>query len=110
MKRYQLGELEEAVLLIVCSLHPEAYGVNVRHELLKQMKRSLTVSTVHVAMHRLEEKGFLKSHFGEATSVRGGKRKRIFTITNYGLKALAEVRQMREKMWDAIPDVIFQKG
>lgn len=110
MKRYQLGELEELILLTVCSLHPEAYGVNVRHELLRQMKRTLTVSTVHVALHRLEEKGFLKSRFGEATNARGGKRKRIFNITNYGIKALGEVRQAREKMWNAIPDVVFQKG
>lgn len=110
MKRYQLGELEELVLLTVCSLHPEAYGVNVRHEMLKQMKRTLTVSTIHVSLHRLEEKGFLKSHFGEAGNTRGGKRKRIFTITNFGLKALNEVRQAREKLWNAIPDVVFQKG
>jgi PadR family transcriptional regulator PadR len=109
MKRTNLGELEELVLLVVSSLHPEAYGVNVRHEVEQQAGRNITLSTVHVAMHRLEEKGFLKSQFGEATNVRGGKRKRIFKITAFGLRALQETREVREKLWNSIPGVILQK-
>lgn len=109
MKRYNLGELEELLLLLVNSLYPDAYGVNIRHEIVEQANRNITLSTVHVALHRLEEKGFVKSQLGEATPVRGGKRKRIFKITAYGIKALNETREVRERLWSSLPEVALQK-
>lgn len=108
MKKYQLGELEEWVLLMVCNLHLEAYGVNIRQELKSQAGRDVTLSTVHVALHRLEEKGFVKSKLGDPTAVRGGKSKRLFQITAYGLKALEAIRQTREKIWIKIPAIVFK--
>lgn len=108
MKPYNLGELEEWVLLIVCSLHPEAYGVSVRDELASQAGRDLTLATVHVAMHRLEEKGYLKSFLSDPIAIRGGKSKRIFQTTAYGLKALSELRERRNHIWDGIPSIVFK--
>jgi len=109
MKRFNLGELEELLLLMVSVMHPDAYGVSIREEIKKQAGRTITLSTVHVALHRLEEKGFIKSSFGEATQVRGGKRKRLFQITAYGRKALSETREIRERLWGQIPDVALLK-
>jgi PadR family transcriptional regulator PadR len=110
MMRYTLGELEELILLIVSGLGDEAYGVNVRDEIASQAGRNLTLSTVHVALHRLEEKGFVKSKLGGSSPVRGGKRKRIFKITAYGLKVLSETRELRERLWTGIPQMAGQKG
>ena len=39
MKRTNLGELEEIVLLIVASLYDNAYGVAIQGELEKQCER-----------------------------------------------------------------------
>lgn len=107
--RYNLGELEELVLLLVSSMGEEAYGANVRQEVSRKARRNLTLSTVHVTLHRLEEKGFVKSAMGEASPVRGGKRKRIFRITAYGLRVLAHSRELRERLWTAIPQMALQK-
>ena len=108
MKGNNLGELEELILLTVCAQHPEAYGVSIRTEILTQ--RNITLSTVHAVLHRLEEKGYLKSKLGEATAIRGGKRRRIFSITSYGIKILNEVRSYREQLWLSIPPTLLQKG
>lgn len=109
MSRYTLGELEELLLLLVSALEEEAYGVNIRKEMARQSGRNLTLSTIHITLHRLEGKGFLKSKMGEASPVRGGKRKRIFRITAYGLRMLAETRELREKLWTAMPQVATQR-
>ena len=108
MKLPQLGELEEWVLLMVCRLHPDAYGVNVRDELASQTGRDLTMATIHVALHRLEEKGFLKSFLSDPTAVRGGKSKRIFQVTAYGLKALRALHEMRNQVWAGIPSIVLK--
>lgn len=92
-----------------CALYPEAYGVSVRTELRDRMARAVTLSTVHVALHRLEEKGYLKSHFGPSTGRRGGKPRRLFEPTTYAIKVLKEAREAREEFWKAIPGVVLNK-
>ncbi len=103
MKGTYLGEFEELVLLTVASLYKEAYGVGIKKSLHEQVGRKVTLSTVHAALHRLEKKGFLRSQFGEATKVRGGKRKKYFTLTAAGTEALQTARIVRNKLWDSIP-------
>jgi len=110
MKGTYLGEFEELVLLATGILNDGAYGVAIRKEIEKQTKRSVNIGAVHTALHRLEDKGYLKSKFGEASLVRGGKRKRIFALTTYGLKALQKAQALRSNMWSQLGQVIIQKG
>lgn len=108
MKGTYLGEFEELVLLTVAIIQKDgAYGNPVMSEIEKRAKRNVTLSAVHAALHRLEKKGFVESYKGEATAIRGGKRKRLYKITAYGLKALNDVKDLREGMWSAIPDVVI---
>lgn len=108
MKGTYLGELEELVLLTVGILHPEAYGVAVMDEIEKQANRSLNISAVHAVMTRLEEKGYLKSKMGDPTEERGGRRKRYFVLTAAGKRALEEVREMRNQLYNQIPKIALQ--
>ncbi len=107
MKGTNLGELEELVLLIVGVLFDDAYGVSIQRELSERCGRDVTLSTIHVALHRLEEKGFLESRFDGATSERGGRRKLLFRVTKSGQKSLANARSMRNDLWRAIPKTAF---
>ncbi|MGB3466897.1 MAG: helix-turn-helix transcriptional regulator [Cyclobacteriaceae bacterium] len=107
MREYQLGEFEEVVLLTVAILYEEAYGVSIRQEIEKRLNRKVSVSALQTALRRMEKKGYLESSFGEATSIRGGKRKRYFKVTQYGKKALDHARSSREQLWTAIPKVAF---
>jgi PadR family transcriptional regulator PadR len=103
--RIYLGELEELILLVVALLNKEAYGVLITEELKKQAGREISISAAHAALHRLEEKGFVKSKMGGASQERGGRRKRLFTITSYGRHALEELRETRNLIWNLITKV-----
>ncbi|MEJ0030791.1 MAG: helix-turn-helix transcriptional regulator [Bacteroidota bacterium] len=101
-KGVYLGELEELVLLMVALLGDEAYGVSITEQLQAQAGRKITLSATHAVLHRLEEKGFVKSKMGGASAERGGRRKRMFRITAYGKNTLEELRNTRNSIWSLI--------
>lgn len=107
MGRPYLGEFEELVLLTVAVLEGGAYGVTIAAELKNRTDRVISLSGVHVALYRLEEKGFVQSALGGATSERGGRRKRYFSITGLGKRTLDEMRDVRNELWSAIPKLSF---
>ena len=102
MRRSDLGEFEELVLLAVAVLTPEAYSVVVADELERQTDKSVTTGAVHAALQRLENKGLVASHMGEATAERGGRRKRLFVVTASGSRVLHEARNVRNNLWSRI--------
>jgi PadR family transcriptional regulator, regulatory protein PadR len=108
MKGTYLGEFEEVVLLTVAMLGDSSYGITVKGEVELRSNREINLSAVHATLYRLEKKGFLDSKLGEATQIRGGKRKRIFNITPYGVKALKEAKLLREDIWNSIPAYVLQ--
>lgn len=110
MKGTQLGEFEELVLLTVGILNGEAYGINVMDTIYEETARKVTVSTVHTAMYRLEQKGFVESFYGGATAKRGGRKKRLYKITQAGVRVLAKAREQRENMWNLLPNFSFNYG
>ena len=108
MEKYSLGEFEEIVMLTVAVLHGKAYGVAIKEEIETRLGRSVSVGAMRTALKRLEKKGYLESEFGEATAVRGGKRKRYHKVTLYGKKALDHVMTTRSQLWNAIPPIAFE--
>ena len=100
MKRTYLGEFEELVLLTVAVLEGQAYGVVLLHELITQTGRSLRLNQVHSALQRLEDKGMLSSEMGDPTAERGGRRKRLFKVTAFGLRTLEEIQEIRSNLWN----------
>lgn len=108
MKEYQLGEFEEVVLLTVAILYEDAYGVSIKEDIESRLRRSVSVSALQTALRRMEKKGYLKSGFGEATAIRGGKRKRYFKVTKTGKAALDHSKDTRMKLWSAMPDVSYE--
>lgn len=104
MKRTYLGEFEEIVLLTVAVLEGQAYGVAVTHEIIEQTGRSVRLNQIHSALERLEDKGMVKSEMGEPTAERGGRRKRLFTVTAYGRRTLQEIQDVRASLWNRLID------
>jgi DNA-binding PadR family transcriptional regulator len=103
MKGTNLGEFEELVLLTVAALVDDAYSVAICDELEKYSDRSVKLGVVHAVLNRLEEKGYLKSRLGEATQMRGGKRKRYYSVTSGGKAALTRSKEIRDQLWNVIP-------
>ena len=108
MKKYQLGEFEEIVLLMVGILYGDAYGVAIKEAIEKRLQRKVSVGALQSALRRMEDKGFLTSALGETTKARGGKRKRYFKITAFGKEALDFNIQTRSDLRGEIPDTAFQ--
>ncbi len=107
MKGTQLGEFEEVVLLSIAMLYDDAYSVAVLEALNGSLGRPLSLGVVHRTMQRLEEKKFVISRFGEASAERGGRRKRLFTVTVAGEHALREARRVRDALWNGISETAF---
>lgn len=105
MGKSYIGEFEELVLTIVAILQDDAYGNAIVNEIKDKTGREVNLSAVHVTLYRLEDKGYVKSDMGGATSERGGRRKRIFTITNAGLAVLREMKESRQDLWKLIPQL-----
>jgi len=105
----KLGEFEEVILLLAGILGEQAYAFNIAEEFESQTGRSVSIGAVHSTLTRLEEKGFLKSEMGESTAERGGRRKRIYTITAYGRKTLEASRDFKMSLWKQFPDFASAK-
>jgi PadR family transcriptional regulator, regulatory protein PadR len=103
MSKEYLGEFEELVLTMVGVLQEEAYGNAIVNEIKDRLGRDSNLSAVHVTLYRLEDKGLVKSNMGGATNTRGGRRKRIFSITNAGLAMLKSMKEARVDLWKLIP-------
>jgi len=103
MRRTQLGEFEEVVMLAVGILYSEAYGISIKKEIEARLNRNVSVGALQTALKRLELKGYLKSKEGEGTPERAGRPKKYFEITAQGKKALEKVRDLRNGMWNDIP-------
>jgi len=108
MSKHHLGEFEEVVMLTVAILHKEAYGVAIIEEMEKRLDRKVSIGSLQTVLRRLEKKGYLVSEFGEPTSVRGGKRKRFFQLTNHGRQMLETTKDQRLALWKAIPKIAFE--
>jgi DNA-binding PadR family transcriptional regulator len=105
MKKYQLGEFEEIVMLTVGILYKDAYGVSIKNEIETRLSRNVSIGALQTALKRLEDKGYLKSHEGESTQERAGRPKRYFEITALGKKAMEYTKNTRAALWDAIPKI-----
>ena len=97
-----MGEFEQLVLLALLSMEEaDAYGMNVRAVLRDRANRDVSVPTVYSTLDRLREKGYLEVALGDATRARGGRAKKLFTVTEDGVAALRDARETLDTMWAA---------
>ncbi|MEM6766446.1 MAG: helix-turn-helix transcriptional regulator [Bacteroidota bacterium] len=104
-----LGNLEEVLLLLVAIMNgEEIYGFSIKLAYEKQVGKSLSMPAIHTALKRLEKKGFLSSELGVATKKRGGKRKRLYRITQSGYQILADIQENRARLWGQVGNIRFE--
>jgi PadR family transcriptional regulator PadR len=83
-------------------LSTNAYTLSIAEDLERETGNVVTTGAVHAAMQRLEQKGYLRSVWGEATAERGGRRKRMYSVTALGGRILEESRAVRNRFWERI--------
>jgi PadR family transcriptional regulator len=104
MKAERLGEFEEFTLLAVRALGDNTYGVPIQQYVEKVTGRPISIGSIYAALARLEEKGFVRSTMSEAVAQRGGKSRRVYTVTPSGLRTARELHRVRERIWNAIAE------
>lgn len=105
MAKEFLGEFEELILTLVAGLQDDAYGAAIAEEIEVRLKRNVTLSAVHVTLYRLEDKGYVKSKIGGSTKERGGRRKRIYSVTSAGMSMLKVMKEARLDLWKMVPQL-----
>ncbi len=107
-----LGTFEEQVMLAVVRTGraPEdggAYGMAVRRELEAVTGREVAIGAVYATLDRLEAKGLVGSDRGDV-GAKGSRR--VFVVTPRGARALADSREMRERLWRGVDLVPLLAG
>jgi PadR family transcriptional regulator PadR len=98
-----LGELDELVLLTTAVLHKEgAYGFSVVSEIEEKTGKKVSLSAVHTVLYRLQDRGLVQSELGGASNSRGGRRKRLFYVSQTGKQAISNIRNQRNKYWQEL--------
>jgi PadR family transcriptional regulator, regulatory protein PadR len=102
-----INEMELGTLLAVLRLGAEAYGLRVRDEIEGRTARSVSLSNVYATLTRLEAKGFVRSHLGDPSPQRGGRRKRLYVVRPAG-KAVIEANYRTFKAMAADLETLFK--
>ena len=97
-----LGEFEQLILLAILRRRDDAYGVTIRAELADRAGRTVAPGALYTALERLETKGLITSRMSEPTSQRGGRAKRLVTVTAAGVKALTRSVRAYERLLDGL--------
>ena len=104
-----LTKLEEVVMIAIWRLGDEAYGVEIKNKVKEILGREYFYNTLYTTFHQLVQKRYITKHFGEPTSVRGGKRKVYFQLTKSGMKVLKSAYERQRKVWGKITKELFRK-
>ena len=98
-----LGEFERAILLAVLRLGEGAYGVAIRDELQKRLRRPVSFGAVYTTLDRLLEKRLVSTYTGDPTPERGGRAKKFFKVEARGMEGLEHARRASEAIWNINP-------
>ncbi len=97
-----ISSQEEIVILCVGSLEPEAYAYGIQKEIKEQANLNWSIGTIHTILYRLENKGLLKSEMGGASDKRGGRSKRLYSLTAKGYGNVEQIQETRQAMWNRL--------
>ena len=103
MSRESLGHFELLVLLALIQVGDEAYGVPIAQAIEQSSGKAVIMASVYNTLERLEQKGLVRSTFGQPTAERGGRAKRYFSITTTGLREIRAAKKALTILWRGIP-------
>lgn len=101
---------EEHVLLTILHLGDNSYLVTIKEFLEDHTSKELSFGTLYVSLKRLEKMGYVRHRVGEATSKRGGKAIKYYSLTKAGIRALEKTREVQESMWNGFSRLAIKEG
>ena len=109
IKMKGLTRKEELTMLSIINLQRNAYLIAITDHLSKITGKKVSLTSVHLPLSRLEKRGLIESEFGEATAVRGGRRKKIYKVTRSGFEELNEYKRITDMLWTSYSISSVQK-
>ena len=100
-----LTDFELMVMLAVLRVRDDAYGVPIAREIEHTGGRAVTLAAVYLALDRLRQNGLVASRLGESTPERGGRAKKLFSVTPNGLRAIRRTQRAFVALWNGIPEL-----
>jgi DNA-binding PadR family transcriptional regulator len=100
-----LTDFELVVMLAVLRVRDEAYGVPIAREIERTAGRRVTLAAVYLALDRLHQNGLVAWRLGESTPQRGGRAKKLFSVTPSGLRAIRQTQRAFVALWSGIPEL-----
>jgi len=101
-----VGEFEQMLLLAMMRLGEEAYGVRLMEELEARIGRRVSRGSVYVTLDRMEAKGWIASETSPPRPERGGRPRRVVSLTPEGLAELRRSRQALLTLWDGLEEAL----
>lgn len=101
-----IGEFEQMLLLAVMALGEDAYGVRLMEELESRVGRNVSRGSVYVTLDRMEDKGWIASELSGSRPERGGRPRRIVSVTSEGLAVLRKSRAALLELWDGLEEAL----
>ena len=101
-----IGEFEYLLIAASLRLAEEAYGASIRREIEEATERPCSIGSLYTTLDRLEAKGLVRTWMGEATAQRGGRARRMVSVTAKGVEAASAFyraisRVSRDISWGA---------
>jgi PadR family transcriptional regulator, regulatory protein PadR len=85
-----IGEFEYLILAAAAQLGDEAYGAAIRTEIERATGERCSIGALYTTLDRLQGKGLIKTRMGDPTPQRGGRAKRMVSISPAGVVAASE--------------------
>ncbi len=101
-----LSNREELILLAVGLLLSEAYGYSIASKIKEQTNRKISLASVHTILYRLEDEGLLSSTLGGSTEKRGGRSKRLYSLSGVGIETIRRLHLERSRIWDKLGRIL----
>ena len=99
-----LTRKEELIMLAILNLKADAYLIAIVDHLSEITGKKVSLTSVHIPLSRLEKSELITWSYGESTAVRGGRRKKIYRITNLGMDSLEEHKRVSDLLWNNCPN------
>jgi DNA-binding PadR family transcriptional regulator len=97
-----LAEFELHVMLAVARPEAESYGAAIRREIEGRAGRAVSIGAVYATLGRLEDNGLLAHEIAAPLPVRGGRARKVYSLTDAGRAALRTSTAMLTRMMDGV--------
>ncbi len=104
-----LGELEQAVLLGILGQGSQAFALEVRKEIEREIGKNVSRGAFYTTLERLERKGFVRWKLARPTNARRKGTQRCFSVTPHGLQALRSTEANLHARWTRLSQALEEQ-